>query len=183
MESSPTFYISLTTIYYLYPFIWIFRYHIMNKTWQDVFSVYMSPPPPPPKKKQKQKQKQHVLIDRLLQSALFQQENEILNISGTDSIHALFSIAKIYNLSRFRKNNVWQVDIHLSKLYMFYKVASETICEKWHRGRKKREKELREREREREKERIAFLVYALSSINDLRSLPIAITVTLNHQGR
>ena len=51
---------------------------------------------------------------------------------------------------------------------MFYKVDSETIYEKMGgRGRKgKRERYLREREREREI--VAFLVYALSSINGLR---------------
>ena len=50
---------------------------------------------PPPKK---------VLIDRLLQCALYQQEKEILNNSETDSIHALFSIAKIY-LTLLHANN------------------------------------------------------------------------------
>ena len=59
----------------------------------------------------------HVLIDKLLHCALYQQEKEILNNSETDSIHALFSTAKLYNLSRFSKNNVWLVDIRLSKLY------------------------------------------------------------------
>ena len=52
---------------------------------------------------------------------------------------------------------------------MFYKVASETTYKKMVRGRKRKEGEgfKREREREREK-RVAFLVYALSSINGLR---------------
>ena len=58
----------------------------------------------------------NVLTDRPLQYALYQQEKEILNTSETDSIHALFSIAKIYILSRFGKNNVRLVDICLSKL-------------------------------------------------------------------
>ena len=42
----------------------------------------------------------------LLQYALYQQENEVLNNSETDFIHALFSIEKLYILSRFSKNNV-----------------------------------------------------------------------------
>ena len=48
----------------------------------------------------------HVLIDKLLQCALYQQEKEVLNNSWTDFIHALFSIAELYILSRFSKNNV-----------------------------------------------------------------------------
>ena len=51
---------------------------------------------------------------------------------------------------------------------MFYKVASETTYEKMGRGRKRKEGEGVERERERETKRVAFLVYALSSINGLR---------------
>ena len=62
---------------------------------------------------------------------------------------------------------------------MFYKVASETTYEKMGRRRKRKEGEgvetgKREREREtdrqtdRDRERVAFLVYALSSINGLR---------------
>ena len=49
---------------------------------------------------------------------------------------------------------------------MFYKVDSETTYEKMAGGGRKgkRERELREREREI----VAFLVYALSSINGLR---------------
>ena len=92
----------------------------------------------------------HVLIDKLLQYALYQQENEVLNNSETDFIHALFSIARLYILSRFSKNNVWLVDIRLSKLYMFYKVASETTYEKMEGGMKRKEGEGVERERERE---------------------------------
>ena len=46
----------------------------------------------------------HVLINRLVQCALYQQEKEILNNSETDSIHALFSIAKLYLLSRLVKS-------------------------------------------------------------------------------
>ena len=87
----------------------------------------------------------HVLTDRPLQYALYQQEKEILNTSETDSIYALFSIAKIYVLSRFGRNNVRLVDFRLSKLYMFYNVASETIYGKG-RG-EERENELRERSR------------------------------------
>ena len=48
----------------------------------------------------------NVLIDKLLQCALYQQEKEVLNNSETDFIHALFSIAELYILSRFSKNNV-----------------------------------------------------------------------------
>ena len=54
---------------------------------------------------------------------------------------------------------------------MFYKVDSETTYEKkWGAGEKRKEGEGVEREREREKEReiVAFLVYALFSINGLR---------------
>ena len=53
---------------------------------------------------------------------------------------------------------------------MFYKVDSETTYEKMGGGGRKgkRERELREREREREREIVAFLVYALSSINGFR---------------
>ena len=94
----------------------------------------------------------HVLIDKLLQCALYQQEKEVLNNSETDFIHALFSIAELYILSRFSKNNVRLVEIRLSKLYMFYKVDSETTYEKMG-GEGKRERELREREI------VAFLVY------------------------
>ena len=80
---------------------------------------------------------QQILIDRLLQWALYQQEKEILNNSETDSTHALFSIAMLYILSRFSKNNVWLVDIRLSKLCMFHKVASETTYEKMERGKER----------------------------------------------
>ena len=111
----------------------------------------------------------HVLIDKLLQCALYQQEKEVLNNSETDFIHTLFSIAKLYILSRFSKNNVWLVDIRLSKLYMFYKVDSETTYEINGGGKKGgRRSWERERERERERDRVAFLVYALYSINGLR---------------
>ena len=96
-----------------------------------------SPPPPPPNKKKKRKK--HVLIDRLLHCAVYKQEKGILNNSETDSIHALFSISKIYILSHFSETNVWLVDICVSKLYMFYKVASETIYEKMGGGEKKKE--------------------------------------------
>ena len=48
----------------------------------------------------------HVFIDKLLQYALYQQEKEVLNNSKTDFIHALFSIAELYILSHFSKNNV-----------------------------------------------------------------------------
>ena len=44
------------------------------------------------------------ILNMYPQCALYQQENEILNNSETDSIHALFSIAKLYILSRFSKN-------------------------------------------------------------------------------
>ena len=92
----------------------------------------------------------HVLIDKLLQCALYQQEKEVLNNSETDFIHALFSIAELYILSRFSKNNVWLVDIRLSKLYMFYKVDSETTYEKMGAGgEKERGRGSWERERER----------------------------------
>ena len=47
----------------------------------------------------------HVLIDKLLQCALYQQE-KVLNNSQTDFIHVLFSIAELYTLSHFSKNNV-----------------------------------------------------------------------------
>ena len=49
---------------------------------------------------------------------------------------------------------------------MFYKVDSETTYEKKGAGEKR--KEGVERERERERQIVAFLVYALSSINGLR---------------
>ena len=49
---------------------------------------------------------------------------------------------------------------------MFYKEGSETTYEKMERGRKMKEGEGEGVERERE--RVAFLVYALSSINGLR---------------
>ena len=45
----------------------------------------------------------NILIDKLLQCALYYQEKEILKNSETDSMHALFSIAKLYILSRFSK--------------------------------------------------------------------------------
>ena len=51
---------------------------------------------------------------------------------------------------------------------MFYKVDSETTYEKMGGGGRKGKRELRERERERYREIVAFLVYALSSINGLR---------------
>ena len=45
-------------------------------------------------------------------------------------------------LSRFVKHDVWLVDIHiLSSLYMFYKVASETIYEKKEGVGRKKERE------------------------------------------
>ena len=65
-------------------------------------------------------------------------------------MHALFSIAKLYILSRFSKNKVGLVYFRLSKLYMFYKVASETTYEKMVRGRERKEGEGVKRERERE---------------------------------
>ena len=51
---------------------------------------------------------------------------------------------------------------------MFYKVNSETTYEKIGGGRRKGKREREMREREREREIVAFLVYALSSINGLR---------------
>ena len=63
---------------------------------------------------------------------------------------------------------------------MFYKVDSETTYEKMgaeeirkegverERERERERESEREREREREREIVAFLVYALSSINGLR---------------
>ena len=81
-------------------------------------------------------------------------------------------------LSLFGRYNVRLVDICLSKLYILYKAASETIYEQMARGRNKGVKnEIKERERERERERETerererenhLSCYALLSINDLR---------------